>query len=64
MEGKWTHPQCESCWIKLNSNRRPSVLQNADMETCCFCGYPTIIGIYVRYDGALLPNCRESNGQA
>lgn len=72
---RWTHPQCEACWIDrqghwepageldgepvsiLRSVRRPALIQypadeTPPVEQCCFCGSPTIIGIYVRYDPA------------
>lgn len=72
--GRWSHPQCEACWIEreggwvpaeldgepvgvLRSVRRPVLIRYPEDETppierCCFCGLPTIIGIYVRHDPA------------
>lgn len=60
------HPQCEACWIAARSElvggsfhvRRPTTLKDTYLETCCWCGHLTIVGIFVRsMDAGLL--CRE-----
>jgi hypothetical protein len=62
---QWTHPLCEACWISENTYEEvdnPGVTQvrmpvrliatECALETCCMCGFPTIMGIYVRRDPA------------
>ena len=53
----WTHPQCEACWIASETTivsygtleiRRPHMLIGPGIEMCCYCGKPTIVGIYRR----------------
>jgi hypothetical protein len=65
---RWNHACCELCWIQregewaeiqpgvraLTSVRRPVRQIDAPIEECCFCGGPTISGIYVRTDPASL----------
>lgn len=68
----WTHSCCERCWIEregewrpapevggdvLVSIRRPVRIREPDLEQCCFCGAPTIIGIYVMHDPKELSLC-------
>lgn len=63
----WTHPKCEACWIAdsatvdgsgyIESIRAPTRVVDPDLELCCFCGNPTLVGIYVRADRAELPLC-------
>lgn len=58
-----THPQCERCWCERNSEikgadeggvlveefRNPFRVKDiSEPELCCFCGYPTWAGIFVR----------------
>jgi hypothetical protein len=54
----WTHAICELCWSKLckakgEPGRNPVRMIETVEESCCFCGYPTIAGIYIRRDPAL-----------
>jgi|KBSSwiStaDraftv2_1062776.scaffolds.fasta_scaffold1418268_1 hypothetical protein len=62
----WTHPQCEACWIASETTivsygtleiRRPHMLIGPGIEMCCYCGKPTIVGIYRRADPAMLEHC-------
>jgi hypothetical protein len=57
--GRWESvPCCERCWIERNSSydpdtdelvvRQPFRLTEPPLESCGFCGQPTILGIYVR----------------
>lgn len=53
----WTHSICERCWIEreynseTNTVRRPvTLVQTEEVESCCFCGEMTIVGIFVRED--------------
>lgn len=60
---------CERCWIDregtwkeihpgilaLISVPRPTRLTEAPIEECCFCGGPTISGIYVRANPKEMP---------
>lgn len=58
----WTQPICEKDWIAQNSTwnedntemtgvKIPVRVTNIDtVETCAWCGDPTIMGIYVRED--------------
>jgi hypothetical protein len=63
----WTHPQCEACWVQAESVltddgflivRRPHRVIEPEIEACCYCGRPTIWGIYRRDDPAGLSHCR------
>lgn len=52
------HPQCEACWITAETTtvrygtlegteiRRPPMVFGTGIERCCYCGKPTIVGIY------------------
>ena len=60
----WTQPQCERCWINLNTAidptfevtiRQPVMVKDREIETCAFCGEFTIVGIYVRADPSTIP---------
>ena len=55
----WTHSMCGECWLerhlKFNADgtvafKPPARVLDAAKETCCFCGGPTRLGIYVRHD--------------
>lgn len=55
----WTQPLCEACWIdrestwegaRLLSMRKPVRLIETEIEQCCICGGPTIVGIFIRID--------------
>lgn len=53
----WNQPICERCWIMKNSTAdgdnlsvRAPHTHVTGLETCAFCGEPTIVGIYVRHD--------------
>lgn len=45
---RWSHAICDACWAKKNPNHEPGRLKSAVCEECCYCGNPTIDGIYVR----------------
>lgn len=59
----WTQSCCERCWIEDHYEiknvgdgetdvriRLPVVLKDPEIETCCKCGEPTIMGLYIRVD--------------
>lgn len=53
----WNQPQCEVCWIEHNTHTGQGVhvltpyrSPHPVLEQCAFCGKPTIVGIYVRWD--------------
>lgn len=64
MSKNWNQPICEMCWIERNSEweehpdgfdvlvsiRQPVTVKNSGIETCCYCGDPTVVGIYIRKD--------------
>ena len=54
----WTHTICRPCWDKLNPDREPVRVKNAQTEPCCYCGNETFSGIYVRKDPDELPLCK------
>lgn len=51
-------PCCERCWIERHTTyhaktqemqvRQPVRMKEPELETCGFCGQPTISGIFVR----------------
>lgn len=63
----WTQAQCEACWIRENfavdgdaiEVRVPVLLTEKELEICCDCGKPTIIGLYVRKDPKTVPYPKE-----
>jgi hypothetical protein len=64
----WTQPTCEACWLKKNTIvgadnefivRRPTMVKEAELERCSYCGAPTIVGIYTRADPATVTYPRE-----
>lgn len=57
----WTHAICNDCWDKENPGKVPRRLVNKVVEDCCFCGQPTISGIYVKQHPADTP-CRGMKG--
>jgi hypothetical protein len=52
----WTQPICDSDWINREGARRPIRLVPAVRveEHCCDCGEPTMSGIYIRVDPAIV----------
>jgi len=48
----WTQPICTTCWNLQNPGRTAITMNNADEETCAWCGTPSHSGIYVRADPA------------
>lgn len=50
MSGRWDHAICDGCWKKREPGRDPVRLKLMQCETCCFCGSPTVDGIFVRED--------------
>ena len=65
----WTKPTCEACWRDQHSQwdeeenlvsiDRPSMVKEADLERCSYCGSPTIVGIYTRADPATVAYPRD-----
>ncbi len=48
----WNQPICATCWTLQNPGRTPVCMNDADEETCAWCGKGTTTGIYVRADPA------------
>ena len=44
------HAICDDCWAGKNPKRVPMRCKTIECESCCFCGAPTLSGIYVRHD--------------
>lgn len=44
----WNHLICDDCWEKQNPNREPRRIKDLNSQHCCFCGNPTLSGIWVR----------------
>lgn len=76
---RWNHTQCERCWFDRNFTaysdgsaqvRMPVRVQASAEEAlrrCCYCGKPTIAGIFVRDDPQKLAAadgtpCHEPDG--
>lgn len=51
----WTQPVCDKCWESMNPGRSPIRLQEPDVEMCCYCGFATKGGIYVRVNPLTVP---------
>lgn len=59
----YTQPICERCWINDNTTiepdgvtiRRPALIGHPEIERCCLCGEPTVVGIYTRRDPHTVP---------
>ena len=54
----WNHRCCEGCWQDLHPNRVPCRVKDAKEAPCCFCGFPTVSGIFIRFDPKEMPRCR------
>lgn len=57
----WTHVICEEDFrYRRGREAQPVRLKEEyrSTEPCCFCGEPTRDGIYYRFDGTQLPQCR------
>lgn len=54
----WTHAICAGCWDARNPGREPIRLRKPPQEPCCFCGFVSDDGIYVRADPETVPLCR------
>ena len=57
---RWmTHAICDLCWQNWQPGRDPVRFREEarEVETCCWCGQPTLSGIYAREDQDLLRNC-------
>lgn len=68
----WNQPVCEQCWITEHAIyaldtrgvvgvKLPTVVRGNDVEVeqCCRCGSPTIMGVYVRIDPRTVPYPKE-----
>jgi hypothetical protein len=65
----WTHAICEVCWIEQNATwdeegrltgiGRPLRFKEPEIERCCFCGNPTIFGVYIRFDPQGVTYCEH-----
>ena len=64
--GNWTHAICERCWIDGRHLGEAAVgtavtqpvqtaWEHREVEVCCYCFQPTIMGIYVRGNPAETP---------
>ena len=62
----WTHAICGSCWNERNPDRPANIQFSAgEREPCCFCGYMTQSGIYVRGDPKVVhAKERDETGEA
>lgn len=73
----WNQPVCEACWIanegdwetcaegvRLTAVRVPVIVPaERSLEQCCFCGAPTIAGIFQRIDPATVRFPRVEGGE-
>jgi len=52
----WTHAVCGPCWAAMHPDREPDSMRPelAKVDTCCYCGHQTQMGIYVRDDPKVL----------
>jgi hypothetical protein len=49
----WTHPVCYPCWqqkFQIAPQQEPLRVLGDELKRCCFCGYMTDSGIFVRHD--------------
>jgi hypothetical protein len=58
----WNHNICNECWNKLHPGVQPHrvKLRKGIALLCCWCGFPTQSGIYVREDPAVMRNCQHT----
>jgi hypothetical protein len=63
--GRWNHAMCDDCWTVWDPSHDPVRVREAyrESEKCCFCGAPTISGIYVRVDPDKTP-CKGNHVQS
>lgn len=53
----WTHSICSECFKERYPDREPVRVKYTPVEQCCFCGKPTSMGIYIRFDPKELKFC-------
>ncbi len=53
-ESKWTHPICVKDYAVMEPGREPARFHDPEPEDCCWCGDPTVDGIYYRANPALV----------
>ena len=59
----WDHPQCTLCWLNTEGmERQPARVKEPELSACCFCGHPTISGIFRRErpGSAKIPFCADA----
>lgn len=47
---RWNHTICDDCWQKKHPGKAAGRVLVFKCETCCFCGNPTVSGIWIRHD--------------
>lgn len=52
----WTQPCCDGCWEERNPGRTATVVIDAGVEVCVYCGVENQSGIYVRIDPDTAPH--------
>lgn len=56
----WTQPLCDACFEQRYSGDVARIRADMrDVERCCYCGGPSVSGIYLRLDPATVPYPRE-----
>jgi hypothetical protein len=48
VHGVQNHLSCIECWERNFPDQIPFRVKQAGLDSCCFCGKPTVSGIYVR----------------
>lgn len=51
----WTQAICNDCWDERNPERKSPRKNTGMAEKCCWCGFGTCSGIYVREDPKVVP---------
>jgi hypothetical protein len=58
MSSAWTHACCDPCWHQRQLGF-PARIRQIVAEVCCYCGQPTVSGIYVRDNPLETPYCQH-----
>ena len=60
---KWNQICCRKCWNKQNPFQPCVEVDGDEQELCCFCGEPTRVVIWVRYNPSEI-DCEHTKAAA
>ena len=58
---RWTHAICSTCYRIKEGQRPPVTVEDAPLESCCYCSAMTVDGIYYRDDPVNTRSCNHKD---